>query len=243
MCKYLSRLSLTADYSLFISAVEDFSSRSIPFIIPANSTKPAQDVVIVVNDDNKFEPVEEGFRLVLLVNESMTPLSLVTFGLGRQVALFRIDDLQDSKLHVCCTNEPVSVLPISCHTLWNFFSAFTVGFKFPVTYLTEITGITTLGLPLVVEINDTTEIPITLTFSLGSESNATEDLGMCCSCCWYTHYSQSLIDIHWRPVSMFVWHCVHGVMESQDNIICRIIANYELEKWQRLFASVTIHWQ
>ena len=81
-------------------AVEDFNSRIIPFTIRANSSEPEESIVIVVVDDNSLEPKEEGFRLVLIVDDSMTPRSQVSFGVGRQVALFRIDDQTDSELHL-----------------------------------------------------------------------------------------------------------------------------------------------
>ena len=78
-------------------AVEDFSSRRIPFTVRVNSTEPEDVVVITLINDNRLEPIEEGFRLVLTVDEAMTPRSYVTFELGRQLALFRIDDYTDSE--------------------------------------------------------------------------------------------------------------------------------------------------
>ena len=78
--------------------VEDFSPAVTPFTVRANSTIPEQDVVITVSDNN-FEPVEEGFRLVLVVNDSVTPPSQVSFRTGRQVALFRIVDYTDSECY------------------------------------------------------------------------------------------------------------------------------------------------
>ena len=89
----------------FMYLVEDFSPKVIPFTICANSTTPEQDVVITVDDD-MFEPVEEGFRLVLVVNESVTPHSQVSFPTGKQVALFRIVDYTDSK---CVTDNKYSL--------------------------------------------------------------------------------------------------------------------------------------
>ena len=56
---------------------------------------PDRPVTITVNNDELLEPVEEGFRLLLVVDESQSKRSLVSF--GRQLALFRIDDQQDSK--------------------------------------------------------------------------------------------------------------------------------------------------
>ena len=78
-------------------AAEDFISRKIPFTVPANQAVANQTVEIVVVDDNLLEPVEEGFRLLLIVDTERTPLSQVTFADGRQLALFRIDDTTDSE--------------------------------------------------------------------------------------------------------------------------------------------------
>ena len=71
----------------------------IPFTIRANSRQPDQSVVITLIDDDTFEPVQEGFRLVLIVDETRTPRSQVSFGVGGQLALFRIDDYTDSELY------------------------------------------------------------------------------------------------------------------------------------------------
>ena len=78
------------------SAVEDFSSRRIPFTVPANSTKMNQSVIISLIDDDVLEPTKEGFRLVLVVDESRTPTTNVRISTGRQLALFGIDDRRDS---------------------------------------------------------------------------------------------------------------------------------------------------
>ena len=56
--------------------------------------------MITVVDDDILEPEQEGFRLVLIVDDTMTPRSQVSFGLGGQVALFRIDDQKDSELAI-----------------------------------------------------------------------------------------------------------------------------------------------
>ena len=80
--------------------VEDFDSEKIPFTIRANSLEPEQRVTITIIDDEKFEPVEEGFRLLLLVNETVIPRSQVSFGVNGQLALFRIDDYTDSELYM-----------------------------------------------------------------------------------------------------------------------------------------------
>ena len=85
----------------FMYLVEDFSPKVIPFTIRANSTIPELNVMITVDDD-KLEPVEEGFRLVLVVNESSTPRSQVSFPTGKQIALFRVVDYTDSK---CVTDN------------------------------------------------------------------------------------------------------------------------------------------
>ena len=98
MTNCLSYVLLMADCAVTISTVEDFSSRIIPFTIRANSSEPEEKIVITVVDDDMLEPEMEGFRLVLIVNDSMTPRSQVSFGLGGQVALFRIDDQKDSEL-------------------------------------------------------------------------------------------------------------------------------------------------
>ena len=71
----------------------------ISFTIRANSLEPEQSVFVDVTDDEIFEPVEEGFRLVLIVDEAMTPRSQVSFVAGGQLALFRIDDYTDSELY------------------------------------------------------------------------------------------------------------------------------------------------
>ena len=87
-------------YSIFRYAAEDFVSRRIPFTIPGNQTVANQSVEIVVVDDDMLEPQYEGFRLLLIVDESRTPLSQVTFSEGRQLALFRIDDQMGSELYL-----------------------------------------------------------------------------------------------------------------------------------------------
>ena len=78
-------------------AAEDFASRKIPFTIPANQTKANQSVEIVVIDDDMFEPVREGFRLLIVVDATRTPLSQVNFIRKKQLAMFRIDDWTDSE--------------------------------------------------------------------------------------------------------------------------------------------------
>ena len=87
-------------FAITCFTVEDFSSRIIPFTIRANSTEPEGNIVITVVDDNILEPEQEGFRLVLIVEDTVTPRSQVCFGLGGQVALFRIDDQQDCELAI-----------------------------------------------------------------------------------------------------------------------------------------------
>ena len=82
-------------YLISHHAAEDFVSRKIPFTVPANSTVVNQSVVIVVVDDDMLEPEMEGFRLLLVVDESRTPKTKVTF--GSQLALFRINDQTDSE--------------------------------------------------------------------------------------------------------------------------------------------------
>ena len=82
-------------YYLIFYAVEDFSSTLIPFTIRANSTQPENRVVVIINNDDQLEPVSEGFRLILSVNLDLTPLTYVSSEIGRQIALFRIDDLTD----------------------------------------------------------------------------------------------------------------------------------------------------
>ena len=69
----------------------------IPFTIPAYSFKPNRAVTIIINDDDMLEPKKEGFRLFLEVDEGKgTRPSEVDFG-ARQIAVFRIDNLRDSK--------------------------------------------------------------------------------------------------------------------------------------------------
>ena len=75
----------------------------IPFTIRAESSQPEDRVVITVINDDTLEPEEEGFRLVLTVNEALTPRSQVSFGFGGQLALFRIDDYTDSELQIVWT--------------------------------------------------------------------------------------------------------------------------------------------
>ena len=87
-----------SNYLMSFFVVEDFSPKSIPFTIRANTTVPEQEIVFTVSDDN-FEPVEEGFRLVLVVDKSVTPLSQVSFRPQRQVALCRIVDYTDSECY------------------------------------------------------------------------------------------------------------------------------------------------
>ena len=99
MIHCLNYVLLIVSFAIIISTVEDFSTRIVPFTVRANSTEPEEKIVINVVDDNVFEPEKEGFRLVLIVNDSVTPRSQVAFGLGMQVALFRIDDQKDSELH------------------------------------------------------------------------------------------------------------------------------------------------
>ena len=77
-----------------LSAGEDFITRRIPFTIPANSTQLNQSVIVTLIDDDKLEPLEEGFRLVLIVDELRTSKNLVKF--GRQLALFQINNRDDS---------------------------------------------------------------------------------------------------------------------------------------------------
>ena len=88
------------NYSLSHSAVEDFVSRRIPFTVPGNQTVTNQTVEIVVVDDNMLEPVEEGFRLLLIVDDTRTPISQVSFKEVRQLALFQIYDRTDSELYL-----------------------------------------------------------------------------------------------------------------------------------------------
>ena len=76
---------------------DDFSPGLINFTIPANNQTVDPPIKIKVENDNRLEPKEEGFRLLLVVDESKTPISQVVFE-GRQLVLFRIDDLDDSKL-------------------------------------------------------------------------------------------------------------------------------------------------
>ena len=56
--------------------------------------------------------MEEGFRLLLLVNEEMTPISQVSFGASGQLALFRIDDYTNSELYIHWTSisNPILLL-------------------------------------------------------------------------------------------------------------------------------------
>ena len=80
-----------------LSTEEDFNSTSIPFTIPGNELEPDRSITIFINDDDMVEANYEGFRLVLEVDETKgTRLSEVKFGI-RQMAVFRIDNFNDSK--------------------------------------------------------------------------------------------------------------------------------------------------
>ena len=96
-------------YSNSFNAVEDFDSRSIPFTIPSNTVQTNQSVEIVVVDDDLLEPQQEGFRLLLVVDELRTPLSQVRFN-ANQLALFRIDDYTDSESYLACTTITSHIL-------------------------------------------------------------------------------------------------------------------------------------
>ena len=103
----------------FLYAVEDFVTRRIPFTIPGNQTVTNRTIEIVVVDDNMFEPVEEGFRLLLIVDEERTPRSLVRFVEGRQLALFRINDLTDSELCIAHISTTV-IVPVHYFSKLSF---------------------------------------------------------------------------------------------------------------------------
>ena len=96
------RFNHVIDYSMdaCLPVAEDFVQGTIFFTIRANSLEPEENITITIIDDEKFEPVEEGFRLVLLVNINLTPRSQVSFGASGQLALFRIDDYTDSELYM-----------------------------------------------------------------------------------------------------------------------------------------------
>ena len=80
-----------------LPTVNDFNSTSIPFTILANTLQPDRSTTIFIHDDDILEPKQEGFRLLLVVDETMgTRLSQVKFG-TRQMTLFRIDNFQESK--------------------------------------------------------------------------------------------------------------------------------------------------
>ena len=59
--------------------------------------RPNQSVIITLIDDDMLEPLKEGFRLVLVVDELRTPKSQVRFG-SRQHALFQIVNDDDGEL-------------------------------------------------------------------------------------------------------------------------------------------------
>ena len=101
--------------SISLYAVVDFDSRSIPFTIPGNQTIANQSVEIVVVDDDLLEPEEEGFRLLLVVDELRTPLSQVKFTQGRQLALFRIEDHTDSESYLTHIITASQVSVFLCH--------------------------------------------------------------------------------------------------------------------------------
>ena len=70
--------------------------------------------MVTLIDDNTLEPVEEGFRLVLVVDESRTRRSLVAFDTARQIALFRINDYMDSE------SQPTrTYVPYNSKFLWS----------------------------------------------------------------------------------------------------------------------------
>ena len=75
----------------------DFSPGIINFIIPANTRIVDPPIKFNLVNDDRLEPEEEGLRLVLVVDESKTPIGQVIFE-GRQLALLRIDDYDDGKL-------------------------------------------------------------------------------------------------------------------------------------------------
>ena len=78
--------------------MEDFHSRDVHFTIKANQLEPDGNVTIFFDDDDLLEPLEEGFRLLLEVDtDKGTRQSEVRFG-ARQIAVFRIDNDDDSKL-------------------------------------------------------------------------------------------------------------------------------------------------
>ena len=70
--------------------------------------------MVTLIDDNTLEPVEEGFRLVLVVDELRTRRSLVSFDTARQIALFRINDYMDSESQLTQT-----YVPYNSEFLWS----------------------------------------------------------------------------------------------------------------------------
>ena len=99
----------------------------IPFTIRANSLEPEQIVLVYVTDDEMFEPVEEGFRLVLIVDETMTPRSHVSFVADGQLALLRIDDYTDSELHMAWISTSNQILKMQ--NLFELLQGLDLDFK------------------------------------------------------------------------------------------------------------------
>ena len=96
-------------------AANDFVSRKIPFTIPANTVEANQSVEIVIVDDDMFEPVREGFRLLIVVDTDRTPLSQVNFEGQIQLGMFRIDDTEDSESYRTYTHmSPLLVMLPYC---------------------------------------------------------------------------------------------------------------------------------
>ena len=121
-----------------------------------------------------LEAVHEGFRLVLEVDETKgTSLSEVHFG-ARQMALFRIDDYNDSKSwKTCfCTGSQ------ACITFsQNSIAELVFGFKNAELGITERPGTNDYPLPVAL-VSGITEFSLTYRFTVGANTTAQMGSGM-----------------------------------------------------------------